>query len=74
MLVSNRIPPTSCPYQCPAALVSVSFAFGLAYFFTDQVVELMADVRRIERWLILLALMAVAAWIAVIAWRRNRIQ
>ena len=57
-----------------AALVSVSFAFGLAYFFTDQVVGLMADVRRIERWLILLALMAVAGWIAVIAWRRNRIQ
>ena len=53
-----------------AALVSVSFAFGLAYFFTDQVVELMADVRRIERWLLLFAGMAIAAWLAVVVWRR----
>ena len=55
-----------------AALLSVSFAFGLAYFFTDQVVQLMADVHRVERWLMLLAVTAVAGWLAVIAWRRNQ--
>ncbi|MBI4012559.1 MAG: DedA family protein [Candidatus Rokubacteria bacterium] len=55
-----------------AALVGVPLAFGLAYFFTDQLEEVLADVRRVERWLILLGLLALAAGLALAAWRRNR--
>jgi membrane protein DedA with SNARE-associated domain len=55
-----------------AALISVPITFGLAYFFTDQLEEVLADVRRIERWLALLALLAVAAALAYASWRRQR--
>src|SRR5439155_630988 len=53
-----------------AALLGVPTGFALAYFFTDQVHEIVHDVRRVERWLTLLALVALAAWIAVLAWRK----
>jgi membrane protein DedA with SNARE-associated domain len=55
-----------------AALVSVPIMFGLAYFFTDQLQEVLADVRRVEGWLALLALVAIAVALAVVAWRRQR--
>ena len=55
-----------------AALLGVPTGFALAYFFTDQVHEIVHDVRRVERWLTLLALVALAAWIAVLAWRKSR--
>ena len=55
-----------------AALLGVPTGFALAYFFTDQVHEIVHDVRRVERWLTLLALVALAAWIGVLAWRKNR--
>jgi len=55
-----------------AALLGVPTGFALAYFFTDQVTEILHDVRRVERWLTLLALMALAAWIAVLVWRKSR--
>jgi hypothetical protein len=32
----------------------------------------MADVHRVERWLVLSALVALAAWLAYLAWRQNR--
>lgn len=46
--------------------------FALACFFTDQVDEIRHDVRCVERWLTLLALVALAAWIGVLAWRKSR--
>ena len=55
-----------------AAAVSVSFAFGLAYFFADQVGAILADVRRVERWLILAALIALTGGVVVYVVRWNR--
>jgi membrane protein DedA with SNARE-associated domain len=56
-----------------AALVGVPLGFGLAFFFTDQLDEIRADVHRLERWVIMAALVAVAAWLAVRAYRRSRL-
>jgi membrane protein DedA with SNARE-associated domain len=55
-----------------AALVSVPLLFGLAYFFTDQIEAVVADVHRMERWLGLAGLLVVALVIAVVVWRWNR--
>lgn len=55
-----------------AALVSVPLAFGAAFLFTDQIQEVMHDVHRVERWLVLLLLAGGAAWIAWAAFRRAR--
>ena len=54
-----------------AALLGVPASFALAFFFTDQLEQIMADVRRVERWAILLVVTAVAVWLAVRAWRRG---
>jgi membrane protein DedA with SNARE-associated domain len=55
-----------------AALVSVPLMFGLAYFFTDEIEAIMADVRRAERWLGLAGLLALAAILGVGVWRWHR--
>lgn len=55
-----------------AAAVSVTFAFGLAYFFADQVVAVLADVHRVERWLGLAALIALTAGVVAYVVRWNR--
>ena len=55
-----------------AAAVSVSFAFGLAYFFTDQVAAILADVHRVERWLALAALIVVIGGVVAYVVRWNR--
>ena len=55
-----------------AAMVGVPLAFGLAYFFTEQLEQILTDVHRIERWLVILALAFVAVWLAVRAYRRSR--
>ena len=47
-------------------------SFGLAYVFADRVQSVLADVHRVERWLALTAVAAVAAWLAVWAYRRGR--
>lgn len=54
-----------------ASLLGVPVAFGLAFFFTDQLERIMTDVRRVERWAILVICGAVAVFIAVRAWRRG---
>jgi uncharacterized membrane protein len=41
----------------------------LAYFFTDQIKAIMADVHRAERWLGLGGLLALAAMLVVGVWR-----
>ena len=55
-----------------AAMLGVPTSFGLAFFFTDQLEEILTDVRRVERWALLLALVLLAGWIATRAWRRGR--
>ena len=34
-----------------AAAIGVPFLFGMAYFFTDEIAAIVADVHRAERWL-----------------------
>jgi membrane protein DedA with SNARE-associated domain len=53
-----------------AALVGVPAAFGLAFLFTDQVERILREVHRAERWLALYALLALAAWLVYLAWRK----
>jgi len=55
-----------------AALLGVPLAFGLAYFFTDQIKAIMADVHRAERWLGLAGLLALAALLVAYVWRWHR--
>jgi len=51
--------------------VSVPFGFFLAYLFADQVEQVFKDVHRVERWLMLAALVIVALWVAIVARRRG---
>lgn len=55
-----------------AAVLGVPTSFGLAYFFTDQLEEIMADVHRVERWALLAVAVLVAAWIARRVWRQSK--
>jgi membrane protein DedA with SNARE-associated domain len=55
-----------------AAILGVPISFGLAFFFTDQLEQILTDVRRLERWALLLALAVLAGWLTVRAWRRGR--
>jgi membrane protein DedA with SNARE-associated domain len=55
-----------------AALFGVPVAFGLSYFFTDQIKTIMADVHRAERWLGLAGLLALAALLVAGVWRWYR--
>jgi membrane protein DedA with SNARE-associated domain len=54
------------------ALLGVPVAFGLAFFFTDQLEQIVADVHRVERWVALLALALAAAYFALRIYRRSR--
>jgi membrane protein DedA with SNARE-associated domain len=54
-----------------AALISVPVVFGLAFLFTDQLQHILAGVHRVERWVPILVLLAVGAWIGVRAYRRS---
>jgi len=55
-----------------AALLGVPFSFGLAFFFADQLEWVLADVHRIERWLVVAGIVLVAGWLGVVAVRRAR--
>jgi membrane protein DedA with SNARE-associated domain len=55
-----------------AAVLGVPLGFGLAYFFTDQIKAIVADVHWAERWLGLVGLLALAAMLLVGVWRWNR--
>ncbi len=55
-----------------AASVSVPFAFALAYFFTDQIYAILADVHRVERWAALVGLVALTGAVIVYVRRWNR--
>jgi membrane protein DedA with SNARE-associated domain len=55
-----------------AASFGVPLVFGLAYFFTDQIQAIMADVHRAERWLALAGLLALATMLSIGVWRWHR--
>jgi membrane protein DedA with SNARE-associated domain len=55
-----------------AAVLGVPLGFGLAYFFTDRIKAIVADVHRAERWLGLGGLLALAAMAVVCVWRWHR--
>ena len=55
-----------------AAIISVPLGFGIAYFFTDQLDQVRADVKRIERWVALAGLIVVAGLLVWAAWRKGR--
>ena len=55
-----------------SAALGVPLGFGLAYFFTDQVKAIMADLHRVERWLGLAGLLALVAMLVVAMWRWHR--
>ena len=55
-----------------AATVSVPFVFALAYFFTDQINAILADVHRVERWAALAVLIVLAGGVVVSGVRWNR--
>ena len=55
-----------------AALVGVPLGFGVAYLFSDQLPAILHGVHRVERLLILAALVLVAAVIAYAAYRKSR--
>ena len=55
-----------------AALLGVPFSFGVAFVFADQVERVLADVHRVERWLGLAAVVAIAIGTAIALQRRIR--
>jgi membrane protein DedA with SNARE-associated domain len=54
-----------------AALFGVPLTFGLAYFFTDQLTAIMADVHRAERWFGLAVLVVIVAMLLLWVWHWN---
>jgi hypothetical protein len=50
----------------------VPTGFALAFLFTNQLERVLTDVRRVERWVVLVGMVALAAWIAIKAYRRER--
>ena len=52
--------------------MSVPFVLALAYFFTDQIGAILADVHRVERWLALAALIGLTGGVVVFVMRSNR--
>lgn len=67
-----RIPfPRFLAADTAASLLGVPISFGLAYFFTDRLHEIMADVHRAQRWLLFAGFVVAAVWVSVYAWRRG---
>ena len=67
-----RIPfPRFLAADAAASMLGVPIGFGVAYFFTDRLHEIMADIHRAERWLLFIVFVAAAVWIGVHAWRRG---
>ena len=55
-----------------AAVISVPLGFSIAYFFTDQLEQVRADVKRVERWAALIGIVVIAAVLAFAAWRKGQ--
>ncbi len=55
-----------------AAALGLPVSFGLAYFFTDQISEMLADMHRIERWIGVAIVVLVVGALALVMWRKRR--
>ena len=55
-----------------AAIISVPIGFGLAHVLTEQVLHLVRDSQRWDRWLILFGLLALVAFLAYLINRRMK--
>jgi membrane protein DedA with SNARE-associated domain len=67
-----RIPfPRFIAADAAASMLGVPVSFGVAYFFTDRLHEIVADVHRAQRWALLVAFAVAAVYITVHAWRRG---
>ena len=55
-----------------AAALGVPTSFGLAFFFTNRLEAILTDVRRVERWALLPALVLLAGWVSVRAWQHGK--
>jgi membrane protein DedA with SNARE-associated domain len=55
-----------------AAALGVPFLFGMAYFFTDEITALAADVHQVERWLALAGLLVLLVGLGASLWRWKR--
>ena len=53
-----------------ASMLGVPTSFALAFFFTDQLEQILTDVRRVERWALLVGFIVIGAFFGVRAWRR----
>jgi len=60
------------PAGAVAAALGVSLVFGLADFFTEEITVIAADVHRVERWLALAGLLALAVVLVISVWRWKR--
>jgi membrane protein DedA with SNARE-associated domain len=68
-----RVPfPQFLAVDTAAALIGVPVAFGLAFFFADQLERLIADLHRVEQWLAIIGLAIAAGWLGLLAYRRAR--
>jgi len=67
----SRVPfPRFIAADFAASMIGVPISFALAFFFTDQLERIMADVHRVERWALLVVFVGIGVFIAVRAWRR----
>jgi membrane protein DedA with SNARE-associated domain len=55
-----------------AAAYAVPLGFGLAYLFADRVQELMANVHRIDLWIVVVVLVGLVVWFGYTTWWRSR--
>ncbi len=55
-----------------AACLGLPAGFALAFAFADRVESVLADVHRVERWAALVAVLTVAVWLALRAYRKAR--
>ena len=55
-----------------ASVISVPLGFGVAFFFTDQLQQVMRDVHRVERWIVLAVLVIAVLWFAWSSLRKAR--
>lgn len=55
-----------------AATLGVPVGFGLAYFFTDRLQDVVAHMHRVQRWVTIAFVLALVLTLGVASWKRQR--